>query len=288
MMEALQNEVLRSRRLRHGFAVLMIDVDHFKSYNDSYGHPAGDEVLKRVANTLREAARDVDWVARYGAATGMGFVLLVLIGFAIQPSPPSSDASPSEVLNYVVDHQNALHANQLIFGVAGLLFVWFIGTLRSYLATAEGGPGRLAGTAYGAGIAALTVLIVSFGLTAAAAFHPAANGPGTTRALVDAGFMIAAVGAPVAAAFLFANGLVVMRTDVLPAYLGWLAVVAGAINLLGLGAVYTDSGAFAPDGVFGLVLPFISFLLWVLLTSMEMVRRMGRADAGARAEPVRA
>lgn len=66
MMEALQNEVLRSRRLKHGFAVLMADVDHFKSYNDAHGHPAGDEVLKRVAKVLRETARDVDWVARYG------------------------------------------------------------------------------------------------------------------------------------------------------------------------------------------------------------------------------
>jgi hypothetical protein len=229
-----------------------------------------------------------DRYARFGAATGMGFVLLVLIGFAVQPSPPSADASASDVLNYVVDHQNALHANQLIFGIAGLLFVWFIGTLRSYLATAEGGPGRLAGTAYGAGIAAVSVLIVSFGLTAAAAFHPAANGPETTRALVDAGFMIAAVGAPVGAAFLFANGILILRTEVLPTYLGWVALVAGVLNLLGLGSVYTDSGAFAPDGVFGIVLPFISFLLFILLASMEMVRRMGRAEAGARAEPARA
>jgi diguanylate cyclase (GGDEF)-like protein len=66
MMETLQKEVLRSRRLRHTFAVLMADVDHFKSYNDAHGHPAGDEVLKRVAGVLRETARDVDLVARYG------------------------------------------------------------------------------------------------------------------------------------------------------------------------------------------------------------------------------
>jgi diguanylate cyclase (GGDEF)-like protein len=66
MMEALQNEVLRSRRLKHVFAVVMADVDHFKAYNDAHGHPAGDEVLKRVAMILREETRDVDSVARYG------------------------------------------------------------------------------------------------------------------------------------------------------------------------------------------------------------------------------
>jgi diguanylate cyclase (GGDEF)-like protein len=66
MTESLQNEVLRSRRLKHRFAVLMADVDHFKSYNDAHGHPAGDEALKQVAVILREEIRDVDSVARYG------------------------------------------------------------------------------------------------------------------------------------------------------------------------------------------------------------------------------
>ncbi|HEV8400926.1 MAG TPA: diguanylate cyclase [Gemmatimonadales bacterium] len=66
MMEALDHEVRRSRRLKHTFAVLMADVDHFKKYNDANGHPAGDAVLKKVGATLRECTRDVDVVARYG------------------------------------------------------------------------------------------------------------------------------------------------------------------------------------------------------------------------------
>src|SRR5467141_1274522 len=66
MMEAVDNEVRRSRRLHHRFSVVMADVDLFKQYNDEFGHPAGDVVLKRVATILREASRDVDFVARYG------------------------------------------------------------------------------------------------------------------------------------------------------------------------------------------------------------------------------
>jgi diguanylate cyclase (GGDEF)-like protein len=66
MMESLENEVRRSRRLRHRFAVVMGDVDLFKRYNDEYGHPAGDVALKRVATIMHEACRDVDFVARYG------------------------------------------------------------------------------------------------------------------------------------------------------------------------------------------------------------------------------
>ncbi len=66
LMERLATEVSRARRAKHGFAVLMVDVDHFKKYNDTHGHLAGDEVLIRMAAILRESTRDVDCAARYG------------------------------------------------------------------------------------------------------------------------------------------------------------------------------------------------------------------------------
>jgi formate hydrogenlyase subunit 4 len=95
-----------------------------------------------------------DRYARYGAATGILFVILVIVAFLVQPKPPASDAPPAEVLEYIVDHHNALHAIQLIFGAAMFFFIWFIGTLRSVLGAAEGSGGRLATTAYGGGLIA--------------------------------------------------------------------------------------------------------------------------------------
>jgi diguanylate cyclase (GGDEF)-like protein len=74
LTDTLGNEVRRSLRLKHHFAVLLADVDRFKRYNDAHGHLAGDEVLKRVAAILRETAREVDTVARYG---GEEFLVLM-------------------------------------------------------------------------------------------------------------------------------------------------------------------------------------------------------------------
>jgi diguanylate cyclase (GGDEF)-like protein len=66
LMQRLNEETIRYRRSKHDLAVLMLDVDHFKKYNDTYGHPAGDEVLKWVARILQATTREVDCVARYG------------------------------------------------------------------------------------------------------------------------------------------------------------------------------------------------------------------------------
>ena len=63
---SLRVEAERARRHGGGFGVLLFDVDHFKSVNDTYGHPGGDRVLCEVARRLRESARTGDIVARYG------------------------------------------------------------------------------------------------------------------------------------------------------------------------------------------------------------------------------
>ena len=75
LMGTLANEVQRSRRLRRTFSVLMADVDHFKPYNDTNGHLAGDAALVKVAEILRKATRGVDSVARYG---GEEFLIMLL------------------------------------------------------------------------------------------------------------------------------------------------------------------------------------------------------------------
>ena len=64
--ESLERELSRAMREAQPLAVLMIDVDHFKRYNDQYGHEGGDAVLRALGRTLREMLRTSDLAARYG------------------------------------------------------------------------------------------------------------------------------------------------------------------------------------------------------------------------------
>ena len=72
--ERLMEEIKRSNR--HGFPMsfVMLDVDSFKSYNDHFGHPAGDLALKMVGHVIRETLRGADVAARYG---GEEFAILL-------------------------------------------------------------------------------------------------------------------------------------------------------------------------------------------------------------------
>ncbi len=64
--EQLQAEIFRSERHKRPMGVLMVDVDFFKKVNDTMGHPAGDELLRRLAEVLGEDLRQTDLIARYG------------------------------------------------------------------------------------------------------------------------------------------------------------------------------------------------------------------------------
>lgn len=74
IVKDLQNEVLRAERYGSMFSISVLDLDSFKSINDTYGHPVGDEVLKNVAILLRDSIRHPDVVGRYG---GEEFLILL-------------------------------------------------------------------------------------------------------------------------------------------------------------------------------------------------------------------
>lgn len=80
--EALAREIHRHSRTSHEFALAMLDIDNFKRFNDTFGHPVGDEILKGLVDELMNNARDSDVVSRYG---GEEFAIIF-------PETPSSSA----------------------------------------------------------------------------------------------------------------------------------------------------------------------------------------------------
>lgn len=74
IIDLLRREVHRECRVRNGLGVMMVDLDHFKEINDSYGHLVGDAVLQEVCKRMKGAVRSYDYVGRYG---GEEFLVIV-------------------------------------------------------------------------------------------------------------------------------------------------------------------------------------------------------------------
>ncbi len=102
---ALDRELRRAVRHQKPLAVLMLDIDHFKQLNDTYGHEAGDVVLREVAGVMRQAVRSEDTVCRYG---GEEFV-------AILPELGIEDAlSRAESIRHMVSELRIYHRGEAL------------------------------------------------------------------------------------------------------------------------------------------------------------------------------
>ena len=94
--------------------VLMLDVDYFKKFNDTYGHAAGDEVLKGVAKVLKRTMRDIDLVARYG---GEEFSV-VFPGTRVGEAGPATERARAAIESAVFHHQGTDLRVTASFGLA--------------------------------------------------------------------------------------------------------------------------------------------------------------------------
>ncbi len=116
LMERLGVEVERSKRFGPPLTVLMLDLDHFKQINDSYGHPTGDEVLRNVGRIVRGKLRLVDLAGRYG---GEEFCIL------LPETPQSGGLKFAEALRGEIAQFRHCFGNELLsmtasFGLATL------------------------------------------------------------------------------------------------------------------------------------------------------------------------
>lgn len=215
-----------------------------------------------------------DRLGRYGAASGIVAVFLLVgsfLGF-ILPNAPDLDAPGTDWASYFTDHQSRIQVGVIVLGVGLFFFIWFLGSLRSALARAEGGEGRLASVAFGGGIVAVVTLFIAASASAVAALRPEDLDPNTTRAFNDLGVVAGGPGAAGFTALFAATALVGYRHQAVPAPIAGFSALAAITQPLGYGVAVTDTGAFAADGLLGGFIPIITFVLAMLTLSYALVR----------------
>ncbi len=126
--KALQDEINRARRTSTSLSVILLDVDYFKDYNDNYGHPAGDVVLKRLADLMQRAtSRAGEMVGRYG---GEEFIL-VLPGADIRAALRTAERLKEIVTAEAIPHEKS-QIGEIITVSQGVVSVMVEGDLTPH------------------------------------------------------------------------------------------------------------------------------------------------------------
>lgn len=114
IISTLQEEVIRSNRYGTPLAVSILDIDHFKKVNDTYGHTAGDQVLRSVAACLRAQIRHPDTIGRYG---GEEF-LIVLPNSEMQAAAEQASRLCQQIRKFRIDVNEHVTSVTISIGVA--------------------------------------------------------------------------------------------------------------------------------------------------------------------------
>lgn len=208
---------------------------------------------------------------RWGPIAGIVFVVLLFVGVNLAVADlPSADDSLTKIANFYNDGGKRA---QVIIGayllwLACLFFIWFLASVRTRLLAVEGVPGRLTSIAFGGGLVFVAMLAVAAACFASVAGDITFGGekfvsPDAARFIPEIGYPILLIGGMFAAiAMIDAVSILILRTGMLPRWIGWFGFFTAVVLL---GAVY--------------FLPLIAFVLWVLFVSIAMLRGP-RAEAG--------
>jgi len=227
---------------------------------------------------------DPNW-ERYGAATGLGAAVLLAVQSFLAPLYPAFGDPPLDALRYYHTNDAAIRVQILFTGLAGVLFLWFLGSLRAHLRRSEGDTGRISAVAFGSGIAAVGPLAVGAlatvtaahlagGIAVAGAVYqqvPQFAGLGAVGPLHDMRLLSYALTWFAVVPLLTATAVVSARSGAFPR---WHMNASYGLALLSLGAALSlliDTGLFAPGGVYDLIL-FGLFVVWLGVTSWLIVQ----------------
>ena len=213
---------------------------------------------------------------RWGAVSGLVGVALGVAGATFERGAPVVGASAEQVAAFFREYRTELLAQSLLMLLSAGALLWFLGSLRSYLARAEGGNGYLATVAFGAGV-------LGFGLQAAIQAPQSALAmasdqpldPQLAAMISDLGSAISVVAYVPVAVMLGAVAVVALHTRALPAWLGWLSAVTAIIYLVESAGIAVDAGPLARGG-WGTYIPYTLTVVWLVAVPTAMLNRTRR------------
>lgn len=230
----------------------------------------------QVGQATNPMAQDWPW-ARLTAAAGIFFVVLSIAGFVVRGIPPTPGGPLDEARAYYVDHRTGVLAYAYLDGLAMICLVAFAAGLGGLVARRGGDPlGILARLTLAGAVGMAAIAMVLDMTEAALAAHTAAGELAAAQALFDLVSMLPLTTLPLA---LFVAGAAagIIRSAVVPRWLGFVALVPALAGLVGAAGLGDPSGPVAAIGLFGGYLPM---LLWMLATSIALVvRREGNMPA---------
>ena len=185
--------------------------------------------------------------------TGAAFAILFVLSFIVSGEVPGADESGEKVIALISENESKLMLGAILGSVAAILFLFFIGSIRSTLRSAEGDAGTLSAVAFAGGIVAATGMLIFSGIAFTLAEGISDFEPGAAQVLnaLNANFFFPLAGG--IATFQLATGLAAIRTGALPSWLAWISLLIGVLMV-------TPLGFFA----------FLAGVVWVLVASIVL------------------
>ena len=238
------------------------------------------ELSRRTSGEAVPPTTDARRWERVAAGLGIIFVVLQVAAGAMLGGAPALDAPPAEIQSYLVDDGGKVLLAATMGALSAFAGLWFLGSLRTFLERAGGEQGRLSLVAFGAGLVTITIATTA-GLPAVALAWDdtaARAEPGLLQAVWNLNTLALVPIGSSAGVFCLAVAIVILRTRVLPAWLGWLGVLAAVTGVLAVFYLVADD----PDSPLGTPANLAGFLLsmlFILLLSIFTVLRLGRTES---------
>jgi hypothetical protein len=208
---------------------------------------------------------------RWGGFAGLAFVVLAMLGRFLPGNPPTVGDSDSTVSSWLTDHRTTILFSSLMWAAAAGLVIWFAAAFAEAIRErAERSDVHLALLAGSVLVGA--AIFVNAGLTAATAFGIAGRNAAITITLFSVTSVMTTMIGFAAALPLAAAGIGVMRTHVMPNWLGYLAMLAAVVSFVGAFGIFASSGRWVAGGFLMTTVPLLLTAVWIVCAGGFMVR----------------